>query len=181
MLVISIAILAVFLGAVIDKGALITRPGYYLTEVSAFMQVDEQGFESADPIRGKPTTGIVKGCPLHGPGKLGDEIHFQWNAVDEASQIEEGTLIPKALVYKVGNTFLNNWVWVELHERPVDAINTEPYTPGRGKVIGCPKYSFISPGDDVVFPSQLSHRVVAEEFDSRPIYAVKLSHILLYR
>lgn len=146
--------------------------GMYLIDPDSFNEVDTSGFERVDPVRGKPVTGVVKKCHLFDFGKVGDPICFQWNALDDESKVGDSFLIPSDLVYKVGDVFLNDWVWIEpnlLGEK------------GQGTVVGCPRYRFIKPGDHVVFDSKMSHRVHADEFVNENIRAVKLEYILMYR
>ena len=154
----------------------------YIVKPAPHLIVTEQNMITAEPVRGLPSYGEIIKAPRGMPGQKGQRIDFQWNALLEADPVPGGYVaIPTELVYKANGVHLNNFVWCILHQRPTGFMQEDPNVYGAGEVVSCPRNTFIQPGDDIIFNPKLSHRVVAEEYDSRPIYALKLENILLYR
>lgn len=155
----------------------------YIIKPAPHLTQDALGMSAADPIRGLPVHGEVISAPPGCPGNPGDKAYFQWNALLEADPAPGGLAINPSLLYMVGDVCMNGYLFVRLHVRPVDpwGYETDPLQYGQGEVLFCPRDTFLSPGNDVIFNPKLSHRVVAEEYDNDPIYALKIQNVLMYR
>jgi hypothetical protein len=155
----------------------------YIIKPAPHLLEDTLGMLKADPIRGLPVYGEIIAAPPSQPGQPGQRAYFQWNALLEADPAPGGVVIGPSLLYMAGGVCMNGYLFVRLHVRPTDpwGYDTDPLQYGQGEVLACPRNTFLSIGDNIIFNPKLSHRVVAEEYDDDPVYALKIQNVLMYR
>lgn len=150
---------------------------------SYLVDVDEPNhfadyYQLSDDIQVLPISGRIASPAMNHPGKTGDRIYFQWNALLEPVYVDGKLILDTEYVYRVGDGLLmNGWVWVEITEE-LDGL-------AKARIKAMPPaivndYEIDQP---IMFERIRAHRIETQGVNTlnphgMPLYALKYSDIL---